>query len=65
VLSTKGIRWERDWKTFGTGLRNNFKTGKEGEVVKKFLLDNINREFKISNSAAESLVDIVFSTEAQ
>jgi len=65
VLSTKGIRWERDWKTFGTGLRNNFKTGKEGEIVKKFLLDNINREFKISNSAAESLVDIVFSTEAQ
>jgi len=28
-------------------------------------LDNINREFKISNSAAESLVDIVFTTEAQ
>ena len=65
VLSTKGIKWERDWKTFGTGLRANFKTGKEGEVVKKFLLDNINREFKISNSTAESLVDIVFSTEAQ
>jgi hypothetical protein len=65
VLSTRGIKWERDWKTFGTGLRNNFKTGKEGEVVKKFLLDNINHEFKISNSAAESLVDIVFSTEAQ
>jgi hypothetical protein len=65
VLSTRGIRWERDWKTFGTGLRNNFKTGKEGEIVKKFLLDNINREFKISNSAAESLVDIVFTTEAQ
>lgn len=65
VLSTKGIRWERDWKTFGTGLRANFKTGIEGDIVKKFLLDNINREFKLSNSAAESLVDIVFSTEAQ
>lgn len=65
VLSTRGIRWERDWKTFGTGLRANFKTGTEGEIVKKFLLDNINREFKLSNSAAESLVDIVFTTEAQ
>ena len=65
VLKTKGIAWERDWKTFGTGLRNNFKTGIEGDVVKKFLLDNINREFKISNSAAESLVDIVFTTEAK
>jgi len=64
VLKTKGIAWERDWKTFGTGLRNNFKTGVEGDVVKKFLLDNINREFKISNSAAEALVDIVFTTEA-
>jgi len=65
LLRTKGIYWERDWKTFGTGLRNNFKVGKEGVIVKKFLLDNINREFKISNSAAESLVDIVFTTEAQ
>ena len=65
LLRTKGIYWERDWKTFGTGLRNNFKTGKEGDIVKKFLLENINREFKISNSAAESLVDIVFTTEAQ
>jgi len=65
LLRTKGIYWERDWKTFGTGLRNNFKDGKEGTIVKKFLLDNINREFKISNSAAESLVDIVFTTEAQ
>jgi len=65
LLRTKGIFWERDWKTFGTGLRLNFKDGKEGEIVKKFLLDNINREFKLSNSAAESLVDIVFTTEAQ
>jgi hypothetical protein len=65
LLRTKGIFWERDWKTFGTGLRNNFKGGKEGDIVKKFLLDNINREFKLSNSAAESLVDIVFTTEAQ
>jgi len=65
LLRTKGIYWERDWKTFGTGLRNNFKDGKEGDIVKKFLLDNINREFKLSNSAAESLVDIVFTTEAQ
>jgi hypothetical protein len=65
VLKTKGIAWERDWKTFGTGLRNNFKTGVEGDVVKKFLLDNINREFKISNSAAEALVDIVFTTEVK
>jgi hypothetical protein len=65
LLKTKGIAWERDWKTFGTGLRKNFKIGKEGVVVKKFLLDNINREFKLSNSAAESLVDIVFSTETQ
>ena len=65
LLRTKGIYWERDWKTFGTGLRNNFKTGKEGDIVKRFLLENINREFKISNSAAESLVDIVFTTEAQ
>ena len=65
LLKTKGIAWERDWKTFGTGLRKNFKTGKEGAVVKKFLLDNINREFKLNNSAAESLVDIVFSTEVQ
>jgi hypothetical protein len=64
LLNTKKIYWERDWKTFGTGLRLNFKDGKEGEVVKKFLLDNINREFKLSNSAAESLVDIVFTTEA-
>jgi hypothetical protein len=65
LLKTKGIVWERDWKTFGTGLRKNFKTGKEGAIVKKFLLDNINREFKLNNSAAESLVDIVFSTEVQ
>ena len=65
LLRTKGIYWERDWKTFGTGLRNNFKTGKEGDIVKKFLLDNINREFKLSNTAAESLVDIVFTTETQ
>ena len=65
LLKTRGIAWERDWKTFGTGLRMNFKDGKEGEIVKQFLLDNINREFKLSNSAAESLVDIVFTTEAQ
>ena len=65
VLSTKGIRWERDWKTFGTGLRMNFKDGKEGEIVKKFLLDNINREFKMSNNEAEALVDIVFTTETE
>jgi len=65
LLRTKGIYWERDWKTFGIGLRNNFKVGKEGSIVKKFLLDNINREFKISNPTAESLVDIVFTTEAQ
>jgi hypothetical protein len=65
VFKTKGIRWESDWKTFGTGLRINFKDGKEGEIVKKFLLDNINREFKLSNSASEALVDIVFTTEAQ
>ena len=65
LLKTKGIAWDRDWKMFGTGLRNNFKDGKEGDIVKKFLLDNINREFKLSNSAAESLVDIVFTTEAK
>ena len=65
VFKTKGIRWESDWKTFGTGLRLNFKDGKEGEIVKKFLLDNINREFKLTNSAAESLVDIVFVTETK
>ena len=65
LLKTKGIYWEKDWKTFGTGLRNNFKEGKEGEIVKKFLLDNINREFKLSNSASEALVDIVFTTEAE
>lgn len=65
LLRTKGIYWERDWKTFGTGLRNNFKVGREGDIVKKFLLDNINREFKISNTAAESLVDIVFTTETK
>ena len=65
LFTTKGIHWERDWKTFGTGLRLNFKDGKEGEIVKKFLLDNINREFKLTNSAAESLVDIVFVTEAK
>ncbi len=65
LFRTKGIHWDRDWKTFGTGLRSNFKEGKEGEIVKKFLLDNINREFKLSNSAAESLVDIVFTTEVK
>ena len=65
IFKTKGIRWESDWKTFGTGLRLNFKDGKEGEIVKKFLLDNINREFKLTNSAAESLVDIVFVTETK
>jgi len=65
LLRTKGIHWESDWKTFGTGLRNNFRDGIEGDIVKKFLLDNINREFKLSNSAAESLIDIVFTTEAQ
>ena len=63
MLKTKGIHWDRDWKTFGTGLRLNFKDGKEGDIVKKFLLDNINREFKLSNSASEALVDIVFTTE--
>jgi hypothetical protein len=63
MLKTKGIYWDKDWKTFGTGLRSNFKTGKEGDIVKKFLLDNINREFKLSNSASEALVDIVFTTE--
>jgi hypothetical protein len=63
MLKTKGIYWDRDWKTFGTGLRINFKDGKEGDIVKKFLLDNINREFKLSNSASEALVDIVFTTE--
>ena len=57
--------WERDWKSFGTGLRLNFKTGKEGDIVRKFLLDNINREFKLSNSAAEAIVDVVFSTEVK
>ena len=30
-----------------------------------FLLDNINREFKLSNSAAEAIVDVVFSTEVK
>jgi hypothetical protein len=63
LFKTKGIHWDKDWKTFGTGLRINFKDGKEGEIVKKFLLDNINREFKLSNSASEALVDIVFTTE--
>jgi hypothetical protein len=63
MLKTKGIHWDRDWKTFGTGLRINFKDGREGDIVKKFLLDNINREFKLSNSASEALVDIVFTTE--
>ena len=63
MLKTKGIHWDKDWKTFGTGLRINFKDGKEGDIVKKFLLDNINREFKLSNSASEALVDIVFTTE--
>ena len=65
LLKTKGIAWERDWKSFGTGLRINFKTGKEGDIVRKFLLDNINREFKLSNSAAEAIVDVVFSTEVK
>jgi hypothetical protein len=65
LLKTKGIAWERDWKSFGTGLRLNFKTGKEGDIVRKFLLDNINREFKLSNSAAEAIVDVVFSTEVK
>jgi hypothetical protein len=65
LLRTKSIMWERDWKSFGTGLRLNFKTGKEGDIVRKFLLDNINREFKLSNSAAEAIVDVVFSTEVK
>jgi hypothetical protein len=62
LLKTKGIKWDHDWKSFGSGLRLAFKEGKEGEIVKKFLLDNINREFKLSNSASEALVDIVFAT---
>jgi hypothetical protein len=70
LLKTKEIYWESNWKTFGIGLRNNFKTGKEGDIVKKFLLDNINREFKISNTrlaeheTTEVLADIVFMTES-
>lgn len=64
LFSVKQIHWDRDWKTFGSGLRVNFKDGKEGEIVKKFLLDNINREFKLKNSQSEALVDIVFATEA-
>jgi len=62
LLKTKGIKWDHDWKAFGSGLRLAFKEGEEGKVVKKFLLDNINREFKLSNSASEALVDIVFAT---
>lgn len=65
LLKTKGIAWDRDWKMFGSGLRMNFKTGVEGNIVKKFLLDNINREFKLHNSAAEALIDIVFATETK
>jgi hypothetical protein len=65
LLNSKNIYWDRDWKTFGTGLRMNFKDGKEGGIVKQFLLDNINREFKLSNTMAESLVDIVFTTETE
>jgi hypothetical protein len=64
LFKTKNIQWQHGWKAFGTGLRLNFKEGKEGEIVKKFLLDNINKEFKLNNSASEALVDIVFATEA-
>lgn len=65
LFKTKGIHWNDNWKTFGMGLRANFKTGEEGEIVKKFLLENINEEFRLNNSASEALVDIIFSTETK
>lgn len=65
LFKTKDIRWDSNWKTFGMGLRNNFKTGEEAKIVKQFLLENINKEFNLNFSASEALVDIVFSTEAK
>jgi len=63
LLDTKGIYWEKDWKDFGTVLRNKFKGKEEANIIKDFLIKNINREFKLSNQDADALVDIVFVTD--
>jgi hypothetical protein len=45
ILKTKKIFWIAEWKTFAAGLRKNFNKGIEGEAVKLFIINNLNKEF--------------------
>jgi len=45
ILKTKKIFWNVEWKVFAGGLRKNFNKGIEGEAVKVFIINNLNKEF--------------------
>ena len=41
-FGNKGINWKMDFRTFTTGLFNNYSDEKSREIISNFLLSNIN-----------------------
>lgn len=53
IFKSKSIFWSNeDWKTFASGMKKNCTTKEEDEIVKKFIINNLNNEF---NSTIEGL----------
>ena len=60
IFKSKQIFWNSEWKMFASSLRKNFNQGKEGEAVKVFIINNLNREFN-QNGKGFKIEDIKFA----
>jgi hypothetical protein len=61
TFKSKDIYWDKDWKSFTSGLIKNF-IGTEYEIfIKEYLIDKLNNEFTQLSSGGVKIVDLKFA----
>lgn len=46
TFKSKDIHWDRDWKSFASGLIKNFRGTEHEILIKEYFIDKLNNEFK-------------------
>ena len=46
TFKTKDIYWDKDWKSFASGLIKNFRGTEHEILIKEYFIDKLNNEFK-------------------
>jgi hypothetical protein len=59
TFKTKEIYWDRDWKTFASGLIKNFRGTEHEILIKEYFIDKLNNEF--ASLSGVKIEDIKFA----